>query len=166
MERQGGTRTYYSKRQPIRKEIMPFIQNTSLKNIRTGNHLDPGQNCILIQISDPPGNFPKPRHVFKEIFQFDFLDLDEKNLCSENPLSEFLITQNQADDLVGALKKALDKNMNVIVHCHAGVCRSGAVAEVGVMMGFEDTGSHRIPNIPVKKMMMRSLGWTYDSPKP
>ena len=53
--------------------------------------------------------------------------------------------------------------MNVVVHCHAGVCRSGAVAEVGVMMGFADCERFRIPNLLVKHKMMRVLGWTYDS---
>lgn len=49
--------------------------------------------------------------------------------------------------------------MNVIVHCHMGICRSGAVAAVGVMMGFNDVGSHRIPNLLVKHRMMAALGW-------
>jgi hypothetical protein len=52
--------------------------------------------------------------------------------------------------------------MNVVVHCFAGICRSGAVAEVGVMMGFDDVGRTRIPNLLVKHRMMRALGWTYD----
>ena len=52
--------------------------------------------------------------------------------------------------------------MNVVVHCHAGVCRSGAVCEVGVMMGFDDTEVFRSPNLLVKHLMMKSLGWTYD----
>ena len=52
--------------------------------------------------------------------------------------------------------------MNVIVHCHAGVCRSGAVAEIGVMLGFNDTESFRSPNLLVKHKMMKALGWTYD----
>ena len=52
--------------------------------------------------------------------------------------------------------------MNVVVHCHAGVCRSGAVAEVGVMLGFDDSESFRSPNLLVKHKMMKVLGWTYD----
>jgi len=48
--------------------------------------------------------------------------------------------------------------MNVVVHCHMGVCRSGAVAEVGVMMGFRDTEKFRIPNLMVKKKLMEQLG--------
>jgi predicted protein tyrosine phosphatase len=51
--------------------------------------------------------------------------------------------------------------MNVVVHCMAGLCRSGAVAEVGVMMGFDDTERFRSPNLMVKHSLMRALGWTY-----
>jgi hypothetical protein len=53
--------------------------------------------------------------------------------------------------------------MNVVVHCHAGICRSGAVAEVGVMMGFADCERFRIPNLLVKHKMMRVLGWAYNA---
>jgi len=60
------------------------------------------------------------------------------------------------------LQHAKDNRMNVVVHCFAGICRSGAVCEVGVMMGFEDTGRFRSPNLLVKHRMMRALGWTYD----
>lgn len=60
------------------------------------------------------------------------------------------------------LQGALRHDIDVVVHCVAGICRSGAVCEVGVMMGFEDTGAFRNPNLLVKHNMMRSLGWTYD----
>jgi hypothetical protein len=53
--------------------------------------------------------------------------------------------------------------MNVVVHCHAGVCRSGAVCEIGVMLGFVDTEVFRAPNLLVKHRMMKALGWDYDS---
>jgi hypothetical protein len=56
--------------------------------------------------------------------------------------------------------------MNVIVHCVAGVCRSGAVCEVGVMLGFDDTEAFRSPNLLVKHRMMKCLGWTYDADEP
>ena len=71
-------------------------------------------------------------------------------------------SQEQADELVRLLQHAKDNNMNVIVHCHAGVCRSGAVCEVGVMMGFKDTEAFRSPNLLVKHRMMKKLGWSYD----
>ena len=61
------------------------------------------------------------------------------------------------------LKHALTNHMNVVVHCYAGICRSGAVAEVGVMMGFQDCERSRIPNLRVKQKLMKQLGCTYDS---
>jgi hypothetical protein len=30
------------------------------------------------------------------------------------------------------------------------------------MMGFDDTGRFRSPNLLVKHRMMKTLGWTYD----
>jgi len=78
-------------------------------------------------------------------------------------MSEFAITDAQAAELVRLLQHAWENRMNVVVHCHAGVCRSGAVAEVGVMMGFADCERFRIPNLLVKHKMMKLLGWTYDS---
>ena len=52
--------------------------------------------------------------------------------------------------------------MNVIVHCTAGICRSGAVTEIGVQMGFDDVGRYRQPNLLVKHKMSKVLGWVYD----
>ena len=54
-------------------------------------------------------------------------------------------------------------NRNVLVHCHAGICRSGAVVEVGTMLGFTATERFRQPNLRVKHRMMKVLGWTYDA---
>jgi len=53
--------------------------------------------------------------------------------------------------------------MNVVVHCHAGICRSGAVTEVATMMGFTATDRFRQPNLRVKHKMMKVLGLTYDA---
>ena len=53
--------------------------------------------------------------------------------------------------------------MNVMVHCHAGICRCGAVTEVGTMMGFTATEKFRMPNLRVKHRMMKVLGLTYDA---
>ena len=76
------------------------------------------------------------------------------------------ITDEQAKSLVLILKQALLNRSNVIVHCIAGVCRSGAVTEVGIMMGFDDTEDYRSPNLLVKHKMMDVLGLTYDENEP
>ena len=142
---------------------MPWIQNVALSDIKRGLHIDPGSNAMLIQIVDPPGDFPVPKYNFKEVHQFQFLDVEKNDYVLDE---EMRCSQEQANELVRLLQHALENRMNVIVHCHAGVCRSGAVAEVGVMMGFQDTEDFRSPNLLVKHKMMKELGWTYDENEP
>ena len=131
---------------------MPFIQNTSLYNIERGFHFDAGENSFLIQISDPDMEFPKPKKDFRKIFQFKFLDLEDLS----DPMS---ISNEQAKEIARILKEALASRANVIVHCHMGVCRSGAVAEAGVVLGFDDTETYRQPNILVKQKIFKELGF-------
>lgn len=136
-----------------------WIQNVAMSDIKKGFHIDPGPNAMLIQIVDPAYEFPTPLYNFKEVHQFQFLDIEEKDFALEESMR---CSQEQADELVRLLQHAKDNNMNVIVHCHAGVCRSGAVCEVGIMMGFKDTEAFRSPNLLVKHRMMKKLGWSYD----
>jgi hypothetical protein len=142
--------------------MTPWIQNVALGDIPKGFHIDAGFNSMLIQIVDPCMTFPIPKHEFREVHQFEFLDLEE----TDNFAEEFKVTDEQAQELVRLLQHALDNRMNVVVHCVAGVCRSGAVCEVGVMMGFRDTEAYRSPNLMVKHKMMKVLGWTYDADEP
>ncbi len=141
----------------------PWIQNVALSDIRKGFHIDAGPNSMLIQICDPPGDFPTPAYKFKEVHQFQFLDVEEKDEVLDE---EMRCSQEQANELVRLLQHAFENRMNVVVHCHAGVCRSGAVCEVGVMLGFRDTEAFRSPNLLVKHRMMKALGWTYDENEP
>ena len=138
-----------------------WIQNVARSDISTGFHIDPGPNAMLIQIADPASGFPEPLPVYKfrETHQFEFLDVEEKDEVLDE---EMRCSHEQAAELVRLLQHALENRMNVIVHCHAGVCRSGAVCEVGVMLGFDDTEAFRAPNLLVKHRMMKQLGWTYD----
>lgn len=142
---------------------MPWIQNVSLDDVRKGFHIEPGINAMLIQIVDPPGDFPVPKRQFKEVHQFQFLDVEKDDFVLDE---EMRCSQDQANELVRLLQSALDRHMNVIVHCVAGLCRSGAVCEVGVMLGFNDTEVFRSPNLLVKHRMMKALGWTYDENEP
>lgn len=142
---------------------MPWIQNVSMDAVKKGSHIAPGENAMLIQITDPDFGFPEPKYQFKEVHQFEFLDIEEKDFALEESMR---CSQEQANELVRLLQHAMDNRMNVIVHCHAGICRSGAVCEVGVMMGFDDAESFRSPNLLVKHRMMKSLGWTYDENEP
>lgn len=140
-----------------------WIQNVALSDIKKGFHINPGENAMLIQIVDCGSEFPTPLYKFKEVHQFEFLDVEEKDFVLEE---EMRCSHEQAKQLVDLLLKAYGQRMNVIVHCHAGVCRSGAVCEIGVMLGFEDTEVFRSPNLLVKHRMMKHLGWTYDENEP
>jgi predicted protein tyrosine phosphatase len=123
--------------------------------------MDPGPNAMLIQIMDPAEEFPVPLPIykFKETHQFEFLDAEDKDGFPD----ECKISDEQAQELVRLLEFALEKQMNVVVHCHAGICRSGAVVEVATMMGFTAGERYRQPNLRVKHRMMKALGLTYDS---
>jgi hypothetical protein len=142
---------------------MPWIENVALVDIPKGRHHNAGENSMLIQIVDPCMEFPTPMHKFKETHQFEFLDIEANDYTIDEA---FRCSDEQAQRLVELLQHALLNRMNVVVHCHAGVCRSGAVCEIGVMMGFDDCEGFRSPNLLVKHKMMRVLGWLYDEQEP
>jgi predicted protein tyrosine phosphatase len=136
-----------------------WIENVSKDAVKNGHHLDAGPNSMLIRIQDPATEFGLVKYPFKEVYQFEFLDAEDEGSFPE----ECLISDNQAEAIVALLQRALDNSMNVVVHCHAGLCRSGAVTEVATMMGFTATERLRIPNMRVKHKMMKALGLTYDA---
>jgi predicted protein tyrosine phosphatase len=139
---------------------MPWIENVAAADVPMKFHHDAGANSMLIQIMDPaPSWWPTPAHDFKETHRFEFLDAEKSDIFPDDAK----ISDAQAQEIVSLLKHALDNRMNVVVHCMAGICRSGAVTEVGVMMGFDDTKRFRSPNLMVKHSMMKVLGWTYDA---
>lgn len=121
-----------------------WIENCSLKDICTGNHcLDEGKT-VLIQIVDIGAKFPTPKYKdkFRNIYKYQFDDLDKETdvgTCS----------WEDAKNIANRLQHAYDNKLNVVVHCHAGLCRSGAVVQAGINRGFDDTGKLRIPNILV-----------------
>ena len=58
---------------------MPWIQNCAAADIPTGFHVAVGDNAMLIQITDPASWRPIPKHNFKEVHHFEFLDVEEKD---------------------------------------------------------------------------------------
>jgi predicted protein tyrosine phosphatase len=137
---------------------MPWIENIAASDVSLGFHHDCGPNSMLISICDPAGWRPEAKQQFKERHNFEFLDAEDDDREPE----ESKITDAQAEQIVALLHRALENRMNVVVHCTAGICRSGAVVEVGVMMGFNDCEKYRQPNLRVKHKLMKQLGWTYN----
>jgi len=140
-------------RDPVR-----WIENVSMSDAILGRHYDAGVNSLLIRIQDPATEFRPVQFPFKDIHEFQFLDAEDADGFPD----ECKISDHQANSLVLILKQALLNHTNVVVHCHAGICRSGAVVEVATMMGFTATDKFRMPNLRVKHKMMKALGWTYD----
>ena len=123
-------------------------------------HTDPS---ILIQITDPGTPAPIPKHDYVSKHHFIFHDAERDRSAGEFPyVPKVLIGDKDAEQIISILRHALDNDINVVVHCHAGICRSGAVVEVAEMMGFDKCDSPRIPNTLVKHKLMKQLGWTYD----
>jgi protein-tyrosine phosphatase len=137
---------------------MPWIENVAAADISKGFHHNCGPNSMLISITDPAGWRPEAKHQFKERHNFEFLDAEDEDGFPD----EAKISNAQAEQIVTLLQRALENRMNVVVHCMAGICRSGAIAEVGVMMGFNDCEKYRQPNLRVKHRLMKQLGWTYN----
>lgn len=141
---------------------MPWIENVAAADVPLGHHHNAGPNSMLIQITDPASSIPEPKHQFKERHHFEFLDIEDK----DEPIDpEMFISEEQAKSIVKLLQHALDKNMNVVVHCYAGVARSGAVAQVGEHMGFMLVEGFRSPNTRVMRLMMSELGLPYEVPE-
>lgn len=141
--------------------MIRWIENISKQDVKLGFHMDAGTNSMLIRIQDPATTFGDiaRAEMFKEVYEFEFLDAEDEDGFPD----EAKISDNQAAELVGLLRRAMDNHMNVVVHCHAGICRSGAVVEVATMMGFTAADRFRQPNLRVKHKMMKVLGLTYDS---
>lgn len=136
-----------------------WIANFSKANIKAGLHFAPNNNTILIQIQDAfDFHFVKSpyQNEFVEVYQFNFWDEED----GTQPQS---ITDEQAALIAKALRDAYNNQYNVVVHCHAGICRSGAVAEAGVLLGFTvpDGLNKRIPNVLVFNKVRKALGILY-----
>lgn len=138
--------------------MIRFIENVSKSDVFLGHHYDAGPNAMLIRIQDPAEEFGKIKYPFKEVYEFEFLDAEDNDGFEE----ECKIQDEQAEEIIHLLQRALENRMNVVVHCHAGICRSGAVVEVATMMGFTPSDRYRQPNLRVKHKMMKVLGLTYD----
>lgn len=138
---------------------VPWIANVSKLSIESGKYdvnlpeFD-SNKTILIRILDPSYYFEVPAQDFEEVHKFSFFDTNQES----DPDS---ITDEDAEQISDILKNALDKGKNVIVHCTAGRCRSGAVVEVGTVLGFKDLDIYRQPNIVVKSKLLRALGLSY-----
>jgi predicted protein tyrosine phosphatase len=131
---------------------MSLIVNANRQEISNGSTLglDPDRT-IVIQIVDPASFFPQASAFVSQIrLQFD--DVEEE--------SDQAIQPWQAEIILNTLRAAKAANLNVVVHCHAGLCRSGAVVEFALRhLDFElHQNRERIPNQLVLRRLEASHG--------
>lgn len=141
---------------------MPWIANISREKLKQDQKIWSQMDCVLIQISDPGYPFLEVDEEFKAIYQYEFLDL-EKN--DPDPFDN-KISKDQIENISFHLENCLQKGLNVLVQCTAGACRSGAVVEVGILLGFKDRGLYRTPNLDVKHKLCAQLGLNFDPLEP
>ena len=132
---------------------MPWIINVCRDDVKRGKH-PISDHCMLIQIADPPGDFPEPKHTFAEVHQFQFLDVEEDTEVLDE---EMRCSYEQANELVQLLQHAIQNGMDVVVHCFMGWARSGAVASIGEKLGFEYIGPGRGTNGCVYNRMSEAI---------
>lgn len=131
-----------------------FIENVSKSDIINGWHMDPAfSRTVLIQIADCNDEFATPKYKddFLAIYRFKFDD-------TEDIFDMNSITTGQSIAIASILRDCLANGVNIIVHCFAGICRSGAVVEVAELIGFNKCEKARIPNTLVKRKIMDQLG--------
>lgn len=115
------------------------------------------ENTILIQFADPDKVFPRVPRDFTEIHQFKCWDVTDSD-PKWDQLKDGAFSADQAKQLAQILVNAWEQKQNVLVHCVAGLCRSGAVVEILVSV-FKYTAMHsnRHPNYMVRRMIVDEL---------
>lgn len=135
---------------------MAWIGNYSKTAVHEGLHFANNENnSVLIQISDCDSYPLEPARTFTEVYRFWFDDTEDES-------DKNSVTDTQIEQIAEILKNAYEKNQDVVVNCHAGLCRSGAIAEVGIMLGFRDAERKRIPNLLVKNKLTTYLGLSFN----
>ena len=128
---------------------MLYIENLSLNNIVKGIHKNKGSESVLIQIVTPGDDFPKSKDKFLEVYRFEIADLVDREAFDQDEH----FTVEHAKQIVKILFDAYSAERNVVVHCNAGLSRSGAVAFIGRMMGFELRYRNQLPNPNMMRLM-------------
>jgi len=135
------------------------VENISYYAIENGLHKNSGDDTVLIRILDTDNDSPvKPKVNFDKTFIFKFLDVDADADIDD----KYKFNSDMAKEIVSIFEYCKENNKNIVVHCTAGLCRSGAIAEIASMLSFEPVHDNRMPNSLVKGLLMKELGWSYE----
>lgn len=114
----------------------------------------PSLSTVVISITEP-GRFAKIPDGFRVVLRMKFQDYEDTR---PHPEKAVLFHPRQAERLAEFIKEY--RGANIIVHCAAGISRSGAIAEVVLeaFSEYEDRGYHRHANGLVKRLLKRAMG--------
>lgn len=143
-------------------KTMPWIRNVSEA---TARQWEPDTDTVCISITEP-GRFADLREGWADRpLRLKFHDFDPVTLKAHGgtvPVRDgkafVSFHPRQAAHIVDYVTKHRGKN--ILVHCHAGISRSGAVVDA-ILQAFpeyEDQGWPRHPNGHVRSLMKRALG--------
>ena len=118
-----------------------YIANLSKDDVEDEYYIPP-EDTVLISITDNCCEAKIANEEgWKHIFRFQFEDLEKEQVLhlikagEELPIWARFISTIQAKQIAEILINNVNKS-NIIVHCHAGVSRSGAVTQVGLDIGY------------------------------
>lgn len=139
---------------------MPWVANRG--EAWTEQHPQGGGETVCISITEPGRKVRLPSgyvDVLRLFFQdYDTTRGEKDGLKSHIPDTAELFTRGHAAKISRFARKWRGKN--ILVHCAAGISRSGAVAEalLQAFPEYEDKGWPRFPNGRVLTYTKRALG--------
>lgn len=127
-----------------------WVKNYDMASIYDGYTADElkykeDESCIMIQVFDdgcsvsPPEGFER---IVNSFHQYEFNDID----APFDGFEHCIIDDGDAKSIASVLLSAKKNGQNVIVHCFAGVSRSGAIVQAAIDIGFKDPETYRAPN--------------------
>ena len=103
-------------------DYIKFVPRAFVENIKTGGQED----ALLISISEPGEAEVRPQDTFKAILRLSFHDVD---VSSQEALqAQYQVFDVQMAKQIESFVEAHPDASHIVVHCHAGVSRSAAVA--------------------------------------
>jgi len=136
---------------------MPWIANMGM---REAEKFEPGPDTVCVSITEPKsdrcyGLEANISQGYTGILRLQFEDYDSLRL---HPPDAVLFTETQAKMVTDFVTR--HRGENILVHCSAGISRSGAIVDA-ILQAFpeyEDRGKTRFPNGHVRSLMKKALG--------
>jgi len=134
---------------------LPWIANFGEGYVE---HLTPDAGTVIISITEPGRKARLPKG-YEDVLRLEFQDYDP-SFSARVPENAVLFTRQMAAQASRFARRHRESGKNIVVHCAAGVSRSGAVVEalLQAFPEYEDRGWPRFPNGYVRSMMKRALG--------